>query len=593
MHKNVKRSLTSVVVVAGVFLPLVPANAAPHGGPQGGQGGGQAQQGITTGQQGIGRDQRPTPPRDQRGPRPQGRGDQLTGTESLYSFDGTGNNASEATWGAAGTALMRKATAGYADGVAAAAGDTRPSARAISNALSAQDSSIVNNRDMSDFVYVWGQFLDHDIDLSDVGKTESLPISVPVGDQWFDPESTGTKTVSFRRSVAAAGTGTSTSNPRQQVNEVTAFVDGSQVYGSSKARADALRTFSGGLMRTSTGNMLPFNTGGLANANDSHVMPDSKLYLAGDVRANENPDLISLQTLFMREHNRLATQLASEHPTWSDEQLYHAARQIVIGEIQSITYNEFLPALLGRNSIRAYSGYRSDVNPSIANEFSTAAYRFGHSLLDSEIGRLNNDGSEAGAPISLADAFFNSGVFDPSAPNRAGDIDPFLKAAASGNAQEVDLSVVDELRNMLFGAPGSGGFDLAALNIQRGRDHGLADYNTVRAAYGLAKVKSFAEITPDAKTQQELKELYGTVDDIDLWVGGLAEKHAPGSSVGPLFQRIIADQFTRLRDGDSNWYQAIFRGQQLRQIDDTRLSDVIRRNTALTSVQPNAFIFRG
>jgi hypothetical protein len=230
------------------------------------------------------------------------------------------------------------------------------------------------------------------------------------------------------------------------------------------------------------------------------------------------------------------------------------------------------------------------VNPSIANEFSTGAFRFGHSLLDSEIGRLNNDGTEAGEPISLARAFFNTAVFDPTGTNHSGDIDPFLKAAASGSAQEVDLLVVDELRNMLFGAPGSGGLDLAALNIQRGRDHGLADYNTVRAAYGLPRVTSFREITPDGSVQRTLQQLYGSVDNIDLWVGGLAEKHVPGSSAGPLFQRIMVDQFTRLRDGDSHWYQHVLRGRQLGEIDATRLSDVIRRNTSLTNLQSNVFI---
>lgn len=452
---------------------------------------------------------------------------------------------------------------------------------------------MVNNRGLSDFVYVWGQFLDHDIDLSESGRTESLPIAVPAGDAWFDPETTGTKTISLKRSVIAAGSGTSASNPREQVNAVTALVDGSQVYGSSKSRADALRSFTGGRMRTSAGDMLPLNTAGLPNANDSHVMPDSRLYLAGDVRANENPDLVSLQTLFVREHNRLAAEQARQHPQSSDEQLYQAARARVIAELQAITYNEFLPALLGQQAIRPYEGYRPEVNPQIANEFSTAAFRFGHSLLDSEIARLGDDGTEIAEPISLARAFFNTGVFDPSLPNRAGDIDPFLKAAASGNAQEVDLAIVDELRNMLFGAPGSGGLDLAALNIQRGRDHGLADYNSVRAAYGMPRVSSFREITPDGRVQRQLEALYGTVDNIDLWVGGLAEKHIPGSSVGPLFQRIMVDQFTRLRDGDNHWYQRVFAGRELQELERTRLSEVIERNTALTTLQPNAFIWRG
>lgn len=586
MNRNMKRGLTSVVVVAGVVLPLAPAYAAPHDGPRGGQS--RPMLGVEGSQ--AGRDGRGQPTRGQREP---GRAEQAPVAGSIYSYDGAGNNASQTTWGATGTALLRKAAAGYADGISAAAGSTRPSARVISNALSAQDSSVVNDRDMSDFVYVWGQFLDHDIDLSEAGTSESLPIAVPAGDEWFDPASTGTKTIGLKRSVFASGTGSSVSNPRQQVNAVTTFVDGSQVYGSSKSRADALRSFTGGQLRTSSGNMLPFNTGGLANENSSRRMPDSKLYLAGDVRANENPDLASLQILFMREHNRIAAERAKQNPSWTDEQLYQAARQVVIAEIQAITYNEFLPALLGRNAIRNYSGYRANVNPSIANEFSTAAYRFGHSLLDSEIGRLNNDGSEAGAPISLADAFFNTSFFDPSLANRVGDIDPFLKAAASGNAQEVDPMVVDELRNMLFGAPGSGGLDLPALNIQRGRDHGLADYNTVRVAYGLPRVTTFAEVSADPNVQEQLKSVYGTVDNIDLWVGGLSEKHVPGSSVGPTFQRIMVDQFTRLRDGDSRWYQAILSGRQLSEIEGTRLSEVLRRNTSLTSLQSNVFISRG
>ncbi len=513
-------------------------------------------------------------------------------TDAFYSYDGTGNNVSNPSWGAVGTALIRLAPAEYADGVSTPGGANRPSPRVLSNVLSAQSVDEINDRNLTDFVYVWGQFLDHDITLSPSG-TESLPITVPTGDTSFDPASTGTKTMSFKRTIAAAGTGTSTANPREQVNTVTAYIDGSQVYGSDEARAKALRTMSGGLLKSSAGNLMPFNTGGLPNANDSHMLPDTKLFLAGDVRANENPDLASLQTVFMREHNRVAGQQATAHPTWTDEQLYQSARQIVIAELQAITVNEFLPALLGNNSLRRYTGYKASVNATISNEFSTTAYRFGHSLLDGELGRLNNDGTEAAPPISLARSFFNTSVFDPTLPNHAGDIDPFLKAAASGNAQEVDIHLVDEVRNFLFGAPGQGGLDLASLNIQRGRDHGLADYNQTRASVGLPRVTSFAQITSDATVQENLKQTYGTVDEIDLWVGVLAEDHLPGSSVGPLAQRMLVEQFTRLRDGDRMWFQNIFSGPQLQKIEATSLSDVIQRNTALTTLQSNAFIFKG
>ena len=510
-----------------------------------------------------------------------------------YSVDGSGNNAGRPTWGAAGIALVRVARAAYGDRVSTPAGSSRPSARAVSNAVSRQTVSVVNDRGLSDFIYVWGQFLDHDINLTTTG-TERLPISVPIGDPSFDPASTGTKTISFTRSVVATGTGTSALNPRQQTDSVTAFIDGSQVYGSDAARANALRAFSGGQLRSSAGGMLPYNTGGLANANDSHLLPDSELFLAGDVRANENPDLIALQTLFMREHNRLAAAAQARNPGWTDEMLYQSARRVVIGELQAITFNEFLPALLGRQAIPAYSGYRSGLDPSITNEFATAAFRFGHSLLDSEIGRLNNDGTEVPAGgMSLMESFFNAAVFDVTLANHEGDIDPFHKAIASGNSQEVDLKVIDDVRDFLFGAPGQGGFDLAALNIQRGRDHGLADYNSTRAAYGLPKVTTFGQITPDVAVQQQLRALYGSVDAIDLWVGGLAERHASGSSVGPLFQRIITDQFMRLRDGDRGWFERTFAGNDLGQLRGTHLADVIKRNTSLTNLQSNVFVWTG
>ena len=508
-----------------------------------------------------------------------------------YSLDGTGNNQSNPQWGAAGAAMIRKATAAYADGISSPAGTTRPSARAISNLLSAQDDSVVNNRHLSDFIYVWGQFLDHDINLTSVGS-EAFSIAVPSGDASFDPDGTGTVMMRFARSLTASGTGTSQSNPREQMDGVSAYIDGSMVYGSDSTRAAALRTFTNGELRTSDGNMMPYNTTGLPNANDAHLLADNQLFLGGDIRANENPDLIAIQTLFVREHNRIARATKQANPTWPDEKIFQTARGQVIAEIQAITYNEYLPALLGRDALAPYRGYQAKTNPAITNEFATAAFRFGHSVLDSEIARLNDDGSEVSSgSLTLRESFFNAAVFDPTLPNHEGDIDPFLKSAASGNAQEVDLLLIDDIRNFLFGAPGQGGFDLAALNIQRGRDHGLADYNTTRAAYGLPRVRTFSDITTDRTTQAKLKTLYGSVDNIDLWIGGLAEDHVRESSVGPLFQRIIVDQFMRLRSGDRNWYETTFTGRELGQLRSTRLSDVLRRNTSLRTLQHNVFVW--
>src|SRR5262249_28697626 len=158
---------------------------------------------------------------------------------------------------------------------------------------------------------------------------------------------------------------------------------------------------------------------------------------------------------------------------------------------------------------------------------------------------------------------------------------------------EVDLLAVRDIRNFLFGPPGSGGTDLIARDIQRGRDHGLTDYNTVRAAYGLPRVTSFAQITSNVDIQQKLQQLYGSVDNIDAFVGALAEDHVPGADVGPLTKAVLVNQFTRLRDGDRLFYLNQFSSTQLQALmANSSLAMIIERNTGLTNLQSNVFYFR-
>ena len=491
------------------------------------------------------------------------------------ALDGTGNNAAHADWGSTGEDFLRRIPIAYADGISTPAGSNRPSAREISNGVGTQTTAITNDRQLSAMVYAWGQFIDHDIDLTSTATvSEFFNIAVPKGDPYFDPAGTGTQVIPLTRSGFDPATGTAVGNPRQQVNDITAFVDGSMIYGSDSTTAAVLRSFSGGKLNTSSGNLLPLDP---ATGNT--------FFKAGDIRANENIELLSMQTLFVREHNRIAQDLASKNPTWNDETLYQEARRRVIAEVQAITYNEFLPALLGSQSIKPYEGYKPNVNPDITNEFATAAFRVGHTMLGDDVEFLDNNGHEIRDAVALSDAFFNPNLLKETG------IDPLLKYLASDNAQEIDTQLVDSVRNFLFGPPGSGGLDLASLNIQRGRDHGLADYNSTRAAYGLPKVKSFADITSDPQLQSALQKLYKSVDNIDLWVGGLAEDHVKGSSVGPLFGRIIGDQFARLRDGDRFWYERNFNGPELDKLRHTSLADVIRSNSTITNLQDNVFVF--
>jgi hypothetical protein len=441
----------------------------------------------------------------------------------------------------------------------------------ISNLLSeADDAGTTSERGLSAFVYLWGQFIDHDIDLTLAQKEgETLAIAVPVGDPLFDPTASGEVVIPMSRSQFDPETGTSLDNPRQQVSAITAYIDGSMVYGSDQATADSLRSFEGGRLLVTDDGLLPQDEKGMV--------------IAGDIRASENLSLTAIQTLFVREHNRLADQIAAANPGRTDEEIYQQARGIVIAEIQAITYNEFLPALLGSRALARYQGYNASVNPTIANEFSTAAFRFGHSTLNDDIGFFDNQGRPVRDELALADAFFKPSLLEETG------IDSLLKYEASSRSQEIDLEVVDGLRNFLFGPPGAGGLDLVALNIQRGRDHGLADYNATRQAYGIQPVDSFDQITSDVQLQDKLESLYGEVDNIDLWVGLLAEDHVRESSVGELARTIIADQFERLRDGDRFWFENVFSGQELRQLRQTKLSDVIERNTDVEGLQENVF----
>ena len=467
-----------------------------------------------------------------------------------------------------GDELLRLVDADYSDGVGALAGENRLSPRDISNIIFAQAETSGNSADVSNLLWMWGQFLDHDLSLTEAahGSTDTANIAVPTGDPFFDPTGSGEATIGFTRSGFAEGSGET--GPRQQVNEITPFIDGSNIYGSDPARLAALRN-DDGTMTMSADQMMPFNVDGLPNA---HSTSDA-FYLAGDVRANENIGLTSLHTIFVREHNRLVEEMDD---SLTGDQKFAAAREIVEAQLQAITYNEFLPKLIGQDAIDAYTGFDEDVDPQIANVFSTAAFRVGHTMLPTDMLRMNEDGTESDlGHLELRDAFFRPGILGGSE-----GIDAVMRGAAATEGEEVDSFIVDDVRNFLFGPPGSGGFDLASLNIQRGRDHGIADYNSVRVAFGLEAAESFADVSSDPEVQARLAEAYTSVDDMDLYAAGLAEDNVPGGLVGETFATIIADQFMRLRDGDETFNAS---GST-----DT-LSDIIQRNTGIENLQDDVF----
>jgi peroxidase len=519
------------------------------------------------------------------------------------TLNGTGNNLNLVNQGAAVTPMIRF---GYGSQFSSAEGgmigdNIRANARDISNAIFKQTHSVRSQRGLSDYIWAWGQFVGHDTDLVTSSNGAVVNGSAPIAiNDPLDP--LGPQPIPFTRAnhgtTASGGGGRSGGGTsRSTINEVTSYIDASQSYGSSEARASALRT-TGGKLLLGDNNLLPLNTMGLEMENRS-PLPNSLMFAAGDIRANENPLLTSLQTVFAREHNRLVDVIAAQQPLTTEEERFQLARKLVGAEMQIITYREFLPALVGHGAstprAEAYA-YTSSLNASVTNAFAHAAYRFGHSAVSSTMNLVDELGQDAG-DLSLRSAFFNPTLLtdDPQL------MDDLLRGAARQKSQEIDTLIVDDLRSFLFGPPGAGGLDLAAINIQRGRDAGLPHYASLRNSHGLGWTTNFAQITTDADLAGRLSALYGgNVDNIDAWVGGLAENHVPGASVGPFMKAVIESQFRRLRDGDRLFYLSNAAGLYTNKtinpeiaaivdLNALRLSDILRWNTDISSLQGNVF----
>jgi hypothetical protein len=516
------------------------------------------------------------------------------------TLDGNGNNLSQPLQGAANTPFIRF---NYSPQYQALPGTmigepTRPNARDVSNLIFAQPGSKPSARNLSNYIWAWGQFLTHDTDLStsshgaDINGDAPIIINSPI-----DP--LGPAPIPFTRADFQLSNSGSSVPARIPVNEVTSYIDASAIYGSNATRAAALRT-DGGLgakLITDSNNLLPRNTAGLPNENNGPV-PGSQLFLAGDIRSNENSLLTSIHTVFAREHNRLVDRIAIQQPLLSNEEQYQLARRLVGAEMQAITYREFLPALLGNATTVPKAEqylYSPTTNATITTAHAFGAFRFGHSAVTSQLNLVDNDGTPRDS-LELRDVFFN--------PNLIGNnpqlVDQLLVGAAAQVSEEIDGQVVDDLRNFLFGPPGAGGLDLVSLNIQRSRDVGLPVPGSLTRAYGFSSPSSFTQLTSDIELAGTLATLYLNTSSLDTWVAGLVQDHMPGSSVGNIFQRIIENQFRRLRDGDRLFYRGNAAGlyvngtqnadiASLVDLDHVTLADILLANTSIDFLPKNVF----
>ncbi len=447
-------------------------------------------------------------------------------------------------------------------------GQDRPNPREISNTVSAQNGEQTSNaNNASDLLWSWGQFIDHDMIKTEEGET-AANISVPRGDRNFDPAHTGGAFIPFTRSEATTGK----DGQREQINTQTALIDGSMVYGATAEKTASLRSYEGGKLKLDE---------------NGHLLPDEKdVVLSGDSRAAEQPGLLSLQTLFAREHNRQAGLIADKNPSWSDDKIFNEARRIVSNEIQAITYNEFLPTLLGGEApVSSRVRYNpATVSGQVSSEFSTAAFRLGHTMVNSTVAYMNKDGGLEQA--GLDEVFFRP---DFTQTNGIGSI---LSGQSEQKAQKVDAKIVDELRNRLLGSPDQAGprLDLVSLNVQRGRDHNLPSYNDMREAIGLHRITSFDDPIFQDGVGQQLAQTYNSPDDIDLWVGGLSEKPFGNSMLGSTFTSIVDEQFARTAIADPNFYSRSASQEEIAYLNNLSLSDIIAANSSYSNVDKTPFI---
>ncbi|CAG9862575.1 unnamed protein product [Phyllotreta striolata] len=533
------------------------------------------------------------------------------------TIDGICNNLQHPTWGASLTEFRRVLKPVYEDGLGKPVGwdknkkyfgYPKPSSRLVSITL-ISTKKITPDPEITHMVMQFGQFLDHDIDHSlpsvtseswdgvDCKKTcdyaaPCYPMDIPPN----DPRVTNRRCIDFIRTSSICGSGMTSIffdeiQPREQINQLTAYIDASQVYGYSEELASNLRDHNSNWGRLREGPVFPGKKALLPYAENQGMdcrrnLTESALncFVTGDIRANEQVGLLAMHTLWLREHNRIARELKTFNPHWDTDRLYYETRKIVGAVMQHVTFKHWLPIILGKKGYEKlgdYERYDPNLNPSISNVFATAALRFGHTLINPVLHRLDADFK----PIREGHLPLSKAFFSPWRIVEEGGVDPLIRGmfTVAAKIKKPDENLNSELTETLFQAAHAVALDLAAMNVHRGRDHALPGYLAYREFCGMAPVRSFDDLKReigDANVRRKLQKLYGHPGNIDVFVGGILEDQIDGGKIGPLFQCLLIEQFRRLRDGDRFFYEnpAVFKPDQLEQIKRFTLARMICDN---------------
>ncbi|XP_068622326.1 chorion peroxidase [Battus philenor] len=533
------------------------------------------------------------------------------------------NNFQNPTWGATNTAFERLLPPDYSDGVwemrTSTVGLPLPSPRTVTHMLLLDASNPSKTHNM--MFMQFGQFIAHDISAGVVFTMgDNSPISCCSADgtdllpehlrHWacapieIDPEDPfyerfRQRCLNFVRTQLAPASDCSVGYAKQ-MNGVTHYTDLSQLYGSTPEKMASMRA-AGGLLKVFNdyGRDLPPITDRKECLSEAEGAP---CFDSGDNHANQIVSLTALHTIWTREHNRVAKILSRFHPNWTEEVVFYEARRILQAEFQHIIYNEWLPLLLGPHIISLFhlsptigyaSGYDPRVNPSMTAEFSAAAMRFGHSIVDGNIMIPLPKGDEIYEKISIPEL-----MFQPSRLRLMPFLDRLLVGMSLQPMQSADPFMTEGLSRYMFRGVNPYGLDLGAINIQRGRDYGVRSYNHYRRLCGLEPFVDFKQYSPIAA--QRLSSVYQSPEDVDLWIGGLLEAPVEGGVVGVTFAHIIADQFSRLKKGDRYFYEygpnvnpGAFTLSQLAEIKKIKFARLLcdnRDGEEFSTQSPNAFL---
>ncbi|XP_052240940.1 peroxidase-like protein 3 [Dreissena polymorpha] len=287
---------------------------------------------------------------------------------------------------------------------------------------------------------------------------------------------------------------------------------------------------------------------------------------------------------------------------------FQQTRKLMIGIMQKIVYDEFLPAFLSptameKNELASSKRYKYDsqLDPTTANVFGIA-YRMGHSWIPTFMSVFTKNFQP------FRETLLNLTFFDPSMTyiqsviGGPSGMQGLAYALSALDSQKTDRVIEDTVRNHLFvNTPiADKSFDLASLNIQRGRDHGLPSYNEFRKWCGLSSVSSWKSSSPGGLVDHTLETIYllkaagySSPQDIDFFAGALSEKPVSGGTLGPTMECIIGDQFRRLKFGDRFFYQnkdTGFNKEQQAAIQNYSLASLLCQNYKFNKIHfPNVF----